>query len=82
MSQYVSGGLTKPWLKINKTTHFERGRRDKPRQTELRQETGRKKDGFICMAYVGRDFVSPLPNSLNPGQEVGTGTLGNFPGCL
>ena len=31
------------------------------------------------VSVVGRDFVSPLPNSLNPGQEVGTGS--GRPGC-
>ena len=24
------------------------------------------------VSVIGHDFVSPLPNSLNPGQEVGT----------
>ena len=31
------------------------------------------------VSVVGRNFSSPLPNSLNPGQEVGTGS--GRPGC-
>ena len=42
MSEHVGRALTKPWLKTSKTTRFESGRRDKPRLTELRKQTGRK----------------------------------------